>query len=165
MPKVKLVARRIIKPKVMLGVILAVLLSIAGLAGGEEVSEQGNPWVWVTIGKVKVKAEAVSTPERLHLGLSYRRNLPEGQGMLFFMPEISVQSFCMRGMRFPLDFIWIVDGRVAGITRKVPSTFPGDLPSPTPVNYVLEVPSGFADKYGIKVGDQVTGSNPFRGEP
>jgi uncharacterized membrane protein (UPF0127 family) len=146
---------RIMKAQILLGVLLAALLGEAGLAGGQEVSEHGNPWLWVSIGKVKVKAEAVSTPERLQLGLSYRRELAEGRGMLFFMPAVEQQTFCMRGMRFPLDLVWIVDGGVAGITRNVPSTFPGELPSPTPVNYVLEVPGGFADKYGIKVGDRV----------
>ena len=148
----KMTAGRIMKAQVLLGVLLVALL---GVAGGEAVSEQGNPLVWVSLGKVKVKAEAVSTPEKLYQGLSSRRELAEGRGMLFFMPEIAVQTFCMRGMRFPLDLVWIVDGRVAGITRNVPSTFPGELPSPTPVNYVLEVPGGFADRYGIKAGDWV----------
>jgi uncharacterized membrane protein (UPF0127 family) len=136
--------------------ILATLLGTAGWVGGQEVSAQGNPWLWVTIGKVTVKAEAVRTPERLHLGLSYREELPEGQGMLFFMPTLGEQRFCMRGMRFPLDLVWIVDGRVAGITGNVPPTFPGDLPSPEPVNYVLEVPGGFTEKSGIKAGDRVS---------
>jgi uncharacterized membrane protein (UPF0127 family) len=61
----------------------------------------------------------------------------------------------MRGMRFPLDLIWISDGRVAGLTRNVPATFPGELTSPAPVDQVLEVPGGFADRYGIKAGDRV----------
>ncbi len=149
-------ARRIVKSQVLLGMALAVLLALAGLAAGQDISEQGNPWVWVSIGKVKVKAEAVSTPERLYQGLSDRRELPAGRGMLFFMPAVEVQDFCMRGMHFPLDLIWIVDGRVAGLTRNVPPTFPGNLPSPTPVNFVLEVPGGFADRYGIKEGDRVS---------
>jgi uncharacterized membrane protein (UPF0127 family) len=153
--KVKMTAGRIIKAQVLLGILLATWLGVAGLAAGQKVSEHGNPWVWVSIGKVRVKAEAVSTPERLYQGLSYRRELAEGRGMLFFMPEIAEQTFCMRGMRLSLDLVWIVDGRVAGITRNVPPTFPGELRSPTPVNYVLEVPGGFAEKYGIKVGDRV----------
>lgn len=150
-----LTVSRIMKTQALVGVVLTVLLGLAGLAAGQDGSAPGNPWLWVTIGKVTVQAEAVSTPERLYLGLSGRRELPEGRGMLFFMPEIEVQTFCMRGMRFPLDLIWIVDGRVAGLTRNVPPTFPGNLPSPVPVNYVLEVPGGFADRYGIKVGDRV----------
>ena len=145
----------IIKAQVLLGVLLVTLLGLAGGAGGQEVSPQGNPWVWVSIGNVKVKAEAVSAPGKLYLGLSYRRNLPEGRGMLFIMPTVEKQIFCMRGMGFPLDLIWIVDGRVAGITRNVPPTFPGELPSPRPVNYVLEVPGGFAAKNGLKTGDRV----------
>ncbi len=152
----QMTARRIVKSQVLLGMALVVLLALAGLAAGQDISEQGNPWVWVSIGKVKVKAEAVSTPERLYQGLSDRRELPAGRGMLFFMPAVEVQDFCMRGMHFPLDLIWIVDGRVAGLTRNVPPTFPGNLPSPTPVNFVLEVPGGFADRYGIKEGDRVS---------
>jgi len=152
---VKLTDRRILKLAAMTGVVLAILLGLAGLAAGQEVSEHGNPWIWVTIGKARVKAEAVYTPERLYLGLSHRQKLPEGRGMLFFMPEMAVQNFCMRGMHFPLDLIWIVNGKVAGLIRNVSPTFPGELTSPAPVDYVLEVPGGFADKYGIKVGDRV----------
>jgi uncharacterized protein len=133
----------------------AVLAGGAGGARGQEVSEQGNPWVRVSLGQVTVQAEAVRTPERLYLGLSYRRELPEGRGMLFFLPEKEVQSFCMRGMFIPLDLIWISDGRVAGVTRNVPATFPGELISPAPVTHVLEVPGGFADRHGIKTGDRV----------
>jgi len=137
---------------VMAGLLLAAL---AGPAGGQEVSEQGNPWVRVTVGKVTVQAEAVRTPERLYLGLSYRKELPEGRGMLFFMPETEVQTFCMRGMRLALDFIWIRDGRVAGITPNVPASFPGDVLSPAPASQVLEVPGGFAERHSIKTGDPV----------
>jgi uncharacterized membrane protein (UPF0127 family) len=137
----------------MAGLLLAIL---AGSGGGQEVSEQGNPWVRVSLGKVVVKAEAVQTPELIYLGLSYRNELPEGRGMLFLMPSKEVQLFCMRGMRLPLDFIWITDGQVAGITRNVPATFAGTLSSPAPVDQVLEVPGGFADRHGIKTGDRVT---------
>jgi uncharacterized membrane protein (UPF0127 family) len=137
------------------GLLLAAVFVPARGARGQAVSEHGNPWVWVTVGQVTVKAEAVRTPERIYLGLSYREALPEGRGMLFFMPAREVQTFCMRGMRLPLDLIWISDSRVAGITRNVPATFPGELISPAPVDQVLEVPGGFADRYGIKAGDPV----------
>jgi len=140
----------------MVGVVAGLLLAVlSGLAGGQEVSEYGNPWLWVRVGQVTVKAEAVRTPAQLYLGLSHRGELPEGRGMLFFMPEKEVQTFCMRGMRFPLDFIWISQGRVVGLTRNVPPTFSGDLTSPKPTNFVLEVPGGFTVKYGVKIGDRV----------
>ena len=71
---------------VMAALVLTCLSGLSGLAGGaggQGVSEQGNPWVRVSLGKVTVQAEAVRTPERLYQGLSYRRELPEGRGMLF----------------------------------------------------------------------------------
>jgi uncharacterized membrane protein (UPF0127 family) len=140
-------------------VVLAAWLALAGpgagLSAAAEMSPYGNPFLWISLGRVKVQAEVVSTPEKRGLGLSQRRGLPEGQGMLFWMPKVEVQHFCMRGMEFPLDFIWIVRGRVVGLAKQVPPTFPGTLSSPEPVNYVLEVPAGFADRYGIRVGDEV----------
>ena len=102
-----------------------------------------------------MQAEAVRTPERLYLGLSYRGELPEGRGMFFFMPAKEVQTFCMRGMRIPLDLIWISDGRVAGHHPERAPDLPGNLTSPAPVTHVLEVPGGFADRHGIKAGDPV----------
>jgi len=120
--------------------------------GAEEVSEYGNPFAWVTIGQVKVKAEVVRSPQKLYLGLSHRKELPEGRGMLFAMPDKQLQAFCMRGMNFPLDFIWLVPGRVAGLAQSVPADYPGEICSPEPVSHVLEVPAGFIERYGIRVG-------------
>lgn len=133
--------------------LLGLLLPTSRLVAAE-LSEYGNPFILVSLGKVKVKAEVVVSPEKLYLGLGQRPELPEGRGMLFIMPQTEVQTFCMRDMRFALDFIWIVSGRVAGLTRNVtPQDQETCYPSPVPVNYVLEVPAGFCDRHGIKVGD------------
>ena len=99
--------------------ILGSLVFPPAALGREGRSEYGNPLTWVKLGQVKVKAEVVFSPEKLYLGLGQRQGLPEGQGMLFIMPTMVVQEFCMRDMRFPIDFIWLVPGRVVGITRNV----------------------------------------------
>jgi uncharacterized membrane protein (UPF0127 family) len=157
-------APRLLTLPLLAGLLLVALLGPPGGARGQEVSEYGNPWLRVTLGKTTVQAEAVSTPGQLYRGLSHRRELPPGRGMLFILPKIEVQKFCMRGMRFPLDFLWIADGQVVGITPNVPPDFPGDLTSPQPVKYVLEVPAGFAEGHGLRVGDPVawrrTGTQP-----
>jgi uncharacterized membrane protein (UPF0127 family) len=137
--------------------LLGLLFLPAPLRAALELSEYGNPFTWVTLGKTKVQAEVVFSPEKLYLGLSRRPNLPEGRGMLFIMPGTEVQTFCMRDMRFPLDFLWLAAGRVAGITRNVsPRDQQASYCSPVPVQYVLEVPAGFCDRHGIKVGDSAT---------
>ena len=139
-------------------ILLNGLVRPAALPAGEnrlECSEYGNPFTWVTIGKTKVKAEVVSSPEKIYLGLGKRWELPEGRGMLFVMPQREIQEFCMRDMGFALDFIWLTPGRVAGLTKNVtPQDQQATYKSPVPVNYVLEVPAGFCDRHGIKVGDK-----------
>ncbi len=143
-------------PRIITVLLLAALLAWTAVAVGEELSAFGNPYLWVSVGQVNIKAEVVRTPAKLYLGLSHRPNLPAGQGMLFFMSELQIQTFCMRGMNFPLDFVWIAHGRIAGLTRNVPADFPGNLTSPEPVNYILEVPAGFIDRYRLQVGDRVS---------
>ena len=76
--------------------------------------------------------------------------------MLFFMPKSGGADLLHAGDAPPPGPH--LDQRLGGwrgITRNVPPTFPGDLTSPAPVNQVLEVPGGFADRHGIKAGDRV----------
>jgi hypothetical protein len=147
-------ARKFLK---ILAVGLALMaLLFPGRLPGEEISPYGNPFLTLTLGGVQVKAEVVQSPEKIYLGLSYRPELPEGQGMLFLLPALTVQYFCMRGMQFPLDIIWIKGGRVAGLARNIPADFPGQVVSPGPVDRVLEVPAGFSDRQGLRVGDPVS---------
>jgi uncharacterized protein len=145
---------------VVVALLLGGLFLPAALAAGEkpvELSEYGNPFTWVTIGKTKVKAEVVRSMEKMYLGLGKRPELPEGQGMLFVMPSPAVQNFCMRDMRFGLDFLWIDAGRVAGMTKNVSHRDQEACHySPGPVKFVLEVPAGFCDRHGIMVGDSAT---------
>jgi uncharacterized protein len=141
----------------LLFLVLAGLFFPSHAAAREELSEYGNPFIWVTLGNVRVKAEVVSSPEKLYLGLGGRPELAEGQGMLFILPRREVQAFCMRDMRFALDFIWLAPGRVAGLTPNVsPQDQEACYRSPEPVAFVLEVPAGFCERHGIRVGDPAT---------
>ena len=119
-------------------------------------SASGNPLTRLTVKDIPVVAEVVSTPKKLYLGLSHRQDLPEGRGMLFLMGEARRYAFCMRDMRFPIDIIWITNGKVAGLHKQLSPSSKGSFRAPVPVSLVLEVPAGFVDRHGIKVGDPVT---------
>ena len=56
---------------------------LSGQVWGQEFSPYGNPLTRLTVKDTPVVAEVVSTPKKRYLGLSHRRELPEGQGMLF----------------------------------------------------------------------------------
>ena len=78
--------------------------------------------------------------------------------MLFVYSDHSARTFWMKGMRFPIDIIWIDRGRVRGIERSVPVP-QGTLPlysSGGPADHVLEVPAGWARRHGTRRGDRVS---------
>lgn len=117
----------------------------------------------IKIADVKVSVEVANSEELRKKGLDGRISLEENEGMLFVFDKKDVfPSFWMKDMKFPIDIIWINDGKVAEIDRNVQppavGTNSGQLTlyrPDKPVDYVLEVKSGFSDKNGVKVGDSV----------
>lgn len=114
----------------------------------------------VEFAQVAVNVEIPLTDELKAKGLGGRTTLSENTGMLFQYPEPDTYPFWMKGMKMPLDIIWIVDNRIVDITAKIPAPRVGDVSLPVyrpnqPVTDILEVRAGFAAKYGLKVGDVV----------
>jgi len=102
------------------------------------------------------RVEIADTPEQRAKGLSYRDTMPFDCGMLFVFKEKARYTFWMKGMRFPLDFLWIDGNRIVDITEKVPLPAGETLPvySPRiPVNRVLELNAGVVENLGISIGD------------
>ena len=116
----------------------------------------------IVVGDTTVPVEIARTPGESALGLGYRNGLEAGSGMLFVFPEPSDLMFWMKGMRFCLDIIWIVDGEIVGAAESVCPDPEGTTDedrarflSPVPVNYVLEMPAGWLVENGYGVGTEV----------
>ena len=124
----------------------------------------------VKIAEVKIPVELADTNEKRAKGLSDRTSLDENSGMLFVFDKKSITPvFWMKDMLIPIDMIWIGDGKIVKIDKNVPAPVAGTpdnkLPnySPgSPIDYVLEVNSGFSDKNKFKVGDSVDLSGIYR---
>jgi len=100
--------------------------------------------------------EVVDTPEQRAQGLMFRKELPEGQGMLFDFKEDQQVAFWMKNTYVPLDMIFIRgDGRILRIAENTEPLSERLVPSGGPVRGVLEVVAGTAKKMGIAAGDQV----------
>ncbi|MBI3060230.1 MAG: DUF192 domain-containing protein [Deltaproteobacteria bacterium] len=66
-----------------------------------------------------LKVEIADTPEKRVLGLQYRSELSDDQGMLFLFPSESVQSFWMKNTPLSLDMIFIGgDLKIVGIIHQ-----------------------------------------------
>ena len=116
----------------------------------------------VRFDSVVVRVELAQTAAERTRGLGGHAPLGADEGMLFVFPAAGRHSFWMKGMTFALDIIWIRDGQVVYVVADVPPPRPGtpdsELPIYTPpaaANYVLEVPAGFAARWGIQAGSRV----------
>ncbi len=112
----------------------------------------------VSIGDNVIKSEISDSEEERTTGLAGRKSLSRNAGMIFVFDQANKHTFWMKGMTFPIDIIWINDGKVVDITRHAsPET--GDSQSLTiyepekPAKYVLEVNANFTVDNGVKVGD------------
>ena len=100
--------------------------------------------------------EMATTEEEKTTGLMYRKELPEGKGMLFdFAPEQEV-SMWMKNTYISLDMIFIrADGRILRIAENTEPMSTKIIPSRGLAKGVLEVIAGTAQKYGIAPGDRI----------
>jgi uncharacterized membrane protein (UPF0127 family) len=109
----------------------------------------------IFVKDVPVKVERVSSKKKIERGLAGRSGLAEGRGMLFVMPDDEIQHFWMKGMEFPIDIIWIEDGRVIGCEKRVSPKDQRTFASPGNASFVLETVSGFCDLHDIQSNDSV----------
>lgn len=121
--------------------------------------EKPQPSATVTVRGQSWQVELAITADQRYQGLSDRKDLPAGRGMLFIYPQPRVMDFCMRQCLIPLDIAFIgPDMRVLKTcTMEVePYGFDTKLySSVVPAQYALEVPKGALSAGGVQVGDKV----------
>ena len=138
-----------------LAAILVTAVSAIASAPAEAASFQ--PLEIVTKNGVQVfSVEMATTEEEKQTGLMYRKELPDGKGMLFdFNPEQEI-SMWMKNTYVSLDMIFIrADGRILRIAENTEPLSTKIISSRGPARAVLEVVAGTAQKYGIRPGDRV----------
>jgi len=113
----------------------------------------------IKVGDTNIKLRIARTPQELEKGLGYIQSLPENEGMLFIMNRFAYHSFWMKGMEFPLDFIWISGNKIVDITQNVPISTDPNPPIIRPqklCNFILEVNAGFVKRHNVKVGQTIS---------
>ncbi|MCA0319409.1 MAG: DUF192 domain-containing protein [Proteobacteria bacterium] len=105
--------------------------------------------------------EIANTPESRSRGLMFRRELPDGRGMLFdFGSRETDVSMWMKNTYIPLDMIFIrANGQIRHIAENTTPHSEATISSGGPVKGVLEVIAGTARRLGLAAGDRV--EHPF----
>jgi len=102
-----------------------------------------------------VRAEIAETQEDRNKGLMYRKELPDGKGMLFVFEYDHVLSFWMKNTYIPLSIAFIAhDGKIIDIKDMYPHDTTSVLSSRS-ARYALEVPRGWFSRAGVREGDTV----------
>ena len=137
-------------------VALAIFVVAVGATGDARAAELQTLEIATKTGVQVFSVEVATTEEEKRTGLMYRKELPDGRGMLFdFSPEQEV-SMWMKNTFIPLDLIFIrADGRILRIAEDTVPQSTKIIPSRGLAKGVLEVIAGTAKKYGIAPGDRV----------
>lgn len=157
--------------------LMVVFLLLLGMAGLSVVSILPERRVCFQ-DKGCVLVAMAKTDREQQRGLGGVRWLPDTLGMLFVFDDADLHPFWMKGMRVPLDFVWLKrevppspggfgeagyrtapgEARVVEVTENVfPEKVGGErwtIYKPmVPVDMVLEVPAGWVARRGLVVGD------------
>jgi uncharacterized membrane protein (UPF0127 family) len=137
--------------------VLALWLAALALAGAPARSADLHSLEIVSKSGVHVfSVELAVDDEERARGLMFRKELPEGTGMLFDFGRDQDVAMWMKNTLIPLDMMFIAaDGRIRRIAESTEPMSTRIIPSGGPVRAVLEVIGGTARKYGIAPGDRV----------
>ena len=143
----------------VLGVVLLVVGSLAFRAGsnGSGCDPLRNDRV-LHIGSEQIHAQVAGTPDAIGEGLGGRNCIDPNRGMLFVFQQAGLHQFWMKGMKFPIDMVWIDDDhQVVWLERNVsPSTYPMSFFNrEDPALYVLELKARRSSELGLERGSTI----------
>ncbi|MGB3514002.1 MAG: DUF192 domain-containing protein [Microcoleaceae cyanobacterium] len=105
-----------------------------------------------------INLEVAQTPLEQGMGLMFRSELPDNQGMLFSIDPPRTVNFWMINVFINLDMVFLKNGEVQAIFSNLPpcETEPCPTYGPnTPVDGVIELRGGRATELGLRVGDPI----------
>jgi hypothetical protein len=115
------------------------------------------PRVELQAGEHAIQVHVARSDEERAMGLMYRRDLAEDEGMLFMCDSREVQSFWMKDTPLPLSIAFLEeDGTILKIADLEPHCLEGES-SEHPVRFILEVNQGWFESRGIAPGTRLAG--------
>lgn len=115
---------------------------------------------------LKVKEKILSlyvakTDKDKQIGLSKYKSISNEKGMIFIFDKPDYYPFWMKGMKFPIDIIYIKDNKVITVLKDLRAESSDSvIYYPTaPANKVLEINAGLSTQYNITPGDTVQTKN------
>lgn len=115
-----------------------------------------QPTTDVKIGTATFNVRVAKDDTSRELGLSGVESLAPTQGLLMAYDSDGIWGIWMKDMKIPLDILWINSEKkvVYMVKNAGPELSTTKIfKSKDPARYILEVPAGSIEDFGIKVGD------------
>jgi uncharacterized membrane protein (UPF0127 family) len=135
--------------------ILAFLAASASPA--QELPQTNLQRIVLGAGIHQIDTQLALTPEQHTIGLMYRKEMPQSEGMLFVFQSPSRQCFWMKNTSIPLTAAFVADdGTIVNLEDMKAQTTESHC-SLKPVRYVLEMNQGWFIRKGLKAGTKLSG--------
>jgi uncharacterized protein len=141
--------------------LLTSLLSLCLIATGPALAQEGAqltlPRIKVSAGIYQMDVQVAQTAKQREIGLMFRTEMPQQEGMLFVFEQPSKLCFWMKNTVLPLTAAFIADdGTIVNLADMKPQTTDSHC-AMRPVRYVLEMNQGWFAKRGMKAGTRLAG--------
>lgn len=142
--------------KALSTLVLAALLS-PQFASAQDAPQMNLQRVKLSAGMHLIDAQVALTPEQRQIGLMFRKEMPQQEGMIFIFEQPAQQCFWMKNTLLPLTAAFVADdGTIVNLADMKPQTTDPHC-STQPVRYVLEMNKGWFAKKGIRAGSKLGG--------
>ncbi len=140
-----------------LGLLLGIALACTALA---QQPQTQLPRTKLSAGMHLMDVQLAQSPQERQIGLMFRREMPQHEGMLFVFEQPATQCFWMRNTLIPLTAAFVADdGTIVNLADMKPQTDDSHC-SRQPVRFVLEMNQGWFAKRNIQAGYKLGGA-PF----
>ena len=111
----------------------------------------------LTAGMHLLDVQVAQTPQERQIGLMFRKEMPQHEGMLFVFEQPATQCFWMRNTLLALTAAFVDDdGTIVNLADMKPQNDDSHC-SLKPVRFVLEMNQGWFAKRNIKAGYKLGG--------
>ena len=116
------------------------------------------PKATLNAGMHLIQVQLAQDFEQRQIGLMWRKEMPQNEGMLFVFQAPAIQCFWMRNTLIPLTAAFVLDdGSIVNLADMKPMNDDSHC-SKIPVRFVLEMNQGWFAKRNIQAGFKLTGS-------
>lgn len=136
-------------------VVLAIFLPALPGCSAQVKFEKQEITIKTGSGNIGILAEIAKTDAQRQQGYMFRKEIREGEGMLFIFEHDQFLSFWMKNTLVPLSIAYIAHN---GVIIEIFDMEPGNLEpvfSSFPARYALEVPLNWFNQAGIKPWDRL----------